>query len=52
MGLCILRKTDQAVRVTGPATIRIYEIKNKHVRLRIEAPESTKIIRVELEPKP
>lgn len=49
MALVIKRKEGEAVRVSGAAVVSVSRCGRGSVSLRIEAPESTKIIRLELE---
>lgn len=48
--LILSRKQNEAVRI-GDAVIRIGRIKGNSVRIAIEAPRSTRIVRCELERK-
>lgn len=51
MGLIIKRKEGEAVKVSGEAVVEISRCWRGSVSLRIEAPDSTKIVRMELEDK-
>ena len=51
MGLCITRKAGQGVTMTGEAKVFVTRCSESSVRLRIEAPDETKIVRMELEPE-
>jgi sRNA-binding carbon storage regulator CsrA len=49
MGLCITRKAGQGVKMTGESKVFVTRCGVRSVRLRIEAPAGTKIVRMELE---
>lgn len=48
MALCLSRTLGETFTVDGPARITIYEVCGPIVRLRVEAPRSTTILRAEL----
>ncbi len=50
--LCLSRKENESFTVHGPAQIVIDRIDREVVRLSVVAPETTRILRDELPPKP
>lgn len=50
--LVLSRNESEAIKVDGPAEIRIHRIRGNRVRLVIDAEASTKVIRTELLPSP
>ena len=50
MVLILTRKHGEAITVDGPATIYIHEVIGDRVKVAIEAPRETTILRSELEP--
>lgn len=48
--LVLARKRNESIEITGPAKITILQTGKVAVRLGIDAPAGTKVIRSELEP--
>lgn len=50
MPLTLTRREDETIVVDGPAVIRILTIYGSRVKIEVEAPPTTKILRGELTP--